>query len=212
MSSEKSVFIAPAHIAAISPYQPGKPIDELAREFGLNPDKIVKLASNENPLGMPESAKRAIVAAIDQLGRYPDPAGFDLKRALSERYDIDQAWLTLGNGSNDILELVGLALLEPGSGVVYARHSFAVYRLATQARGAKHVVVPAVNLGHDLPAMLAAIDEATRLVRIPTTRRVLIYLIRRLRIFSPRFRLNTALASLWCWMRPITNFWSRNSV
>ena len=166
MSSEHSIFVAPSHIAAISPYVPGKPIEELAREFGLNPDKIVKLASKENPLGMPASAKKAIIAAIDQLGRYPDPAGFDLKRAVSERFNIDQNWLTLGNGSNDILELVGLALLEPGSAVVYAKHSFAVYRLATQARGAKHLVVPALDLGHDLPAMLSAIDDTTRLVFI----------------------------------------------
>jgi len=166
MSSEKSSFVAPAHIAAISPYQPGKPIEELAREFGLDPAKIVKLASNENPLGMPASAKQAIVAAIDNLGRYPDPAGFDLKKALSTRYDVAQSWLTLGNGSNDILELVALALLEPGCGVVYSQHAFAVYRLATQARGARHIVVPALNLGHDLPAMLAAIDATTRLVFI----------------------------------------------
>jgi histidinol-phosphate aminotransferase len=166
MSSDKTVFLAPAHVSAISPYQPGKPIEELAREFGLDPAKIVKLASNENPLGMPESARLAIMDALGQLGRYPDPAGFDLKRALSVRYGIEQSWLTLGNGSNDILELVALALLEPGSGVVYSKHAFAVYRLATQARGARHIVVPAQQLGHDLPAMLEAIDDTTRLVFI----------------------------------------------
>jgi histidinol-phosphate aminotransferase len=151
MSSKDSVLIAPPHVAAIAPYQAGKPIEELAREFGLDPKQIVKLASNENPLGMPESARLAIVAATAQLGRYPDPAGFDLKQALSARWSVPQNWLTLGNGSNDILELVASALLEPGSSVVYAQHAFVVYRLATQARGARHLVVPAKDFGHDNP-------------------------------------------------------------
>jgi histidinol-phosphate aminotransferase len=166
MSSKDSVLVAPSHVAAIAPYQAGKPIEELAREFGLDPKQIVKLASNENPLGMPESARLAIVAATAQLGRYPDPAGFDLKQALSARWSVPQNWLTLGNGSNDILELVASALLEPGSSVVYAQHAFVVYRLATQARGARHLVVPAKDFGHDLPAMLEAIDDTTRVVFI----------------------------------------------
>jgi histidinol-phosphate aminotransferase len=166
MSSKNSVLIAPPHVAAIAPYQAGKPIEELAREFGLDPKQIVKLASNENPLGMPESARLAIVAATAQLGRYPDPAGFDLKQALSARWSVPQNWLTLGNGSNDILELVASALLGPGSSVVYAQHAFVVYRLATQARGARHLVVPAKDFGHDLPAMLEAIDDTTRVVFI----------------------------------------------
>jgi histidinol-phosphate aminotransferase len=166
MSAQDSVLIPPPHIAAIAPYQAGKPIEELAREFGLDPSGIVKLASNENPLGMPESAKRAIAEAIAGLGRYPDPAGFDLKKALSERFSVAQNWLTLGNGSNDILELVASALLEPGSSVVYSQFAFVVYRLATQARGAEHIVVPAKEHGHDLPAMLEAIQDNTRLVFI----------------------------------------------
>jgi histidinol-phosphate aminotransferase len=166
MSSKDSVLVAPPHVAAIAPYQAGKPIEELAREFGLDPKQIVKLASNENPLGMPESARLAIVAATAQLGRYPDPAGFELKQALSTRWSVPQNWLTLGNGSNDILELVASALLEPGSSVVYSQHAFVVYRLATQARGARHLVVPAKDFGHDLPAMLEAIDGTTRVVFI----------------------------------------------
>ena len=166
MSSKDAVHVAPKHIAAIAPYQAGKPIEELAREFGLDPAGIVKLASNENPLGMPESAKQAIINAIGGLGRYPDPAGFDLKQALSARYDVPQNWLTLGNGSNDILELVAMAVLEPANAVVYAQHAFVVYRLATQARGARHIMVPARDYGHDLPAMLEAIDDSTRLVYI----------------------------------------------
>lgn len=166
MTSNNSVLVAPSHIAAIAPYQAGKPIEELAREFGLDPATIVKLASNENPLGMPLSAQKAVAAAISGLGRYPDPAGFDLKQALSVRYDVPQSWLTLGNGSNDILELVAMALLEPGSSCVYSQHAFVVYKLSTQARGARHIVVPARDFGHDLPAMLEAIDGTTRLVFI----------------------------------------------
>lgn len=166
MSSKDAVLVPPKHIAAIAPYQAGKPIEELAREFGLDPAKIVKLASNENPLGIPESARLAIMEAVSGLGRYPDPAGFDLKQALSARYDVPQDWLTLGNGSNDILELVASTLLEPGCAVVYAQHAFVVYKLATQARGARHIMVPAKDYGHDLPAMLEAIDDSTRLVFI----------------------------------------------
>ena len=166
MSAKDSVLSAPAHIAAIAPYQAGKPIEELAREFGLDASKIVKLASNENPLGMPESAKQALSAAVANLGRYPDPAGFDLKKAISQRFGVDQAWLTLGNGSNDILELVASALIEPGSAVVYSQFAFVVYRLATQARGAKHIVVPAKDHGHDLPGMLEAITPETKIVYV----------------------------------------------
>jgi histidinol-phosphate aminotransferase len=166
MSSKDSVLNAPAHIAAIAPYQAGKPIEELAREFGLDASKIVKLASNENPLGMPESARLALNAAVANLGRYPDPAGFDLKKAIAQRFGVDQGWLTLGNGSNDILELVASALIEPGSAVVYSQFAFVVYRLATQARGAKHIVVPAKEHGHDLPAMLEAITPETKIVYV----------------------------------------------
>ncbi|NYT46151.1 histidinol-phosphate transaminase [Pollutimonas thiosulfatoxidans] len=157
---------APDHILAIAPYQPGKPIEELAREFKLDPANIIKLASNENPLGMPDSAKSAMMKAVTTLGRYPDPNGFELKAALAARYGVPAAWVTLGNGSNDLLELASLALLGPGLSAVYAQHAFAVYRLATQARGARHIVVPAREYGHDLNAMLAAIDQDTRLVFI----------------------------------------------
>jgi histidinol-phosphate aminotransferase len=157
---------APAYVRAIAPYQAGKPIEELAREYGLDPATIVKLASNENPLGMPASAQRAVHAALGELGRYPDSNGFALKRALGARFDVPLDWLTLGNGSNDILELAAGALLGPGSSCVYAQYAFAVYALATQARGARSIVVPAERFGHDLPAMRAAIDADTRLVYI----------------------------------------------
>ena len=152
------------YVRAIAPYQAGKPIEELAREHGLQPETIVKLASNENPLGMPESARRAIEAALPELGRYPDSNGFDLKAALSRKLGVPAEWITLGNGSNDILEAAAAVTLAPGRSCVYAQHSFAVYPLATQARGARSIVVAARDYGHDLDAMLSAIEADTRLV------------------------------------------------
>jgi histidinol-phosphate aminotransferase len=164
--STKNILLAPAHISALQAYIPGKPIDDLVREFGLKPEQVVKLASNENPLGMPASAKRAIEQALGQLGRYPDPGGYALKQTIAKKFDVPFEWITLGNGSNDILELVSLALLVPSDAVVYAQYSFSVYRIASQARGARHIVVPARDYGHDLDAMFDAIDDQTRLVFI----------------------------------------------
>jgi histidinol-phosphate aminotransferase len=156
----------PEYIRAIAPYQAGKPIAEVAREFGLNEANIIKLASNENPFGVPESARQAMAAAVAELGRYPDANGFDLKGALSKRYDVPADWITLGNGSNDILEIAAHALVERGQSIVYSQYSFAIYALATQGVGAQHIVAPAKAYGHDLPAMLAAIRDDTRLVFI----------------------------------------------
>lgn len=160
------VPFGPDYVRAISPYIAGKPISEVAREFGLDEAGIVKLASNENPLGMPESAQQAAAAAIAELGRYPDSNGFELKAALSGKLGVPQDWLTLGNGSNDILELAAHALVTPGQSVVYAEYSFAVYALATQEIGARAIVVKARDYGHDLDAMAAAITSDTRLVFI----------------------------------------------
>jgi len=154
----------PDYVRAIAPYQGGKPISEVAREFGLDEARIVKLASNENPLGVPESAKRAMSAAMADLGRYPDSNGFDLKVAISAKFGVPTEWITLGNGSNDILELAARSLVSPGQSVVYSQYSFAVYPLATQAVGASAVVVAAKDFGHDLPAMRAAMTDDTRLV------------------------------------------------
>jgi histidinol-phosphate aminotransferase len=154
----------PSYVRAIAPYIAGKPISEVAREFGLDEANIVKLASNENPLGMPESAKRAMAQAASELGRYPDANAFELKAALSERYGVPSDWITLGNGSNDILEIAAHAFVEKGQSIIYAQYSFAVYALATQGLGARAIVVPAVKYGHDLDAMLAAITDDTRLI------------------------------------------------
>ena len=153
-------------IHGIAPYVGGRPISEVAREFGLDEAKIVKLASNENPLGMPPSAKLAMAKAVDELGRYPDSNGFELKNAISKKYSVPTDWITLGNGSNDILELVARAVAQKGDEVIFSKHAFAVYPLATQAVGAKAIEVAATpgDLGHDLGGMLNAITAHTKLI------------------------------------------------
>src|SRR5882762_4767989 len=157
---------SPSYIRAIAPYQPGKPISELAREMGLDEGKIIKLASNENPLGVSPKAKAAIKKGLAELGRYPDGNAFELKAGLSRRHGMSQECIVVGNGSNDLLEMVAGAFLAPGRAAVYSQHAFAVYPLATQARGARSIVVPAKDYAHDLEAMLAAITPQTRLVFI----------------------------------------------
>jgi len=156
--------LSPAYVRAIAPYQPGKPITELAREFGLDERAIVKLASNENPRGISPKALAAVQAALPDLARYPD--GFELTQALSQRLGVAMQQIVLGNGSNDVLELAALAFLAPGCSAVYSQHAFAVYPLATQARGAASIVVPAKDFGHDLEAMLGAIRADTHVVFI----------------------------------------------
>jgi histidinol-phosphate aminotransferase len=157
---------APAYVRAIAPYQGGRPIEEVALELGLDAVSIIKLASNENPLGMPPGARAAAAAALADGGRYPDGNGTALKAVLSQRLDVPVSWLTLGNGSNDILELAASLMLSPGAGCVYSQHAFAVYALAAQARGARAQETPARDLGHDLAAMRAAIGSDTRLVYV----------------------------------------------
>ncbi|RPI39046.1 MAG: aminotransferase class I/II-fold pyridoxal phosphate-dependent enzyme, partial [Betaproteobacteria bacterium] len=157
---------APGYIRSIAPYQPGKPISELARELGLNEPDIVKLASNENPLGISPMAAAAIPKAIAELSRYPDGSGYELKQALSAKLGVEAERIVLGNGSNDVLEMAARAFLAPGVKAVYAQHAFAVYPLATQATGAAGIEVPAREYGHDLAAMLQAIDNDTRVAFI----------------------------------------------
>jgi histidinol-phosphate aminotransferase len=158
--------LAPDYIRAIMAYQPGKPISELAREMGIPEESIVKLASNENPLGMSARARDAAIAAIGEVSRYPDGGAFALKKALCARFGVKPEQLVIGNGSNDILELASQAFLAPGLSAVYSRHAFAVYPLATNARGARGIEVAAKNFGHDLDAMAAAIEPQTRVVFI----------------------------------------------
>lgn len=157
---------SPSCIRSIAPYQPGKPIADLAREMGLPVEDIVKLASNENPLGASPRALAAMENLFMEIARYPDGNGFALKTALAKKYAVNMDWIVLGNGSNDILELAARAFLSPGSSAVYSQFAFAVYPLATQAAGARGIVAPARNFGHDLDAMLAALSGDTRVVFI----------------------------------------------
>jgi len=157
---------SPGYVRAIAPYQPGKPISELAREYRLDESKIVKLASNENPLGPSPLGRAAAERELAEAARYPDGNAFDLKAALSKAYRIAPEAIVVGNGSNDILELVASAFLAPGRAAVISQHAFAVYPLATQARGARIITVPAHRFGHDLEAMAAAVTAETRVVFI----------------------------------------------
>jgi len=155
---------APAYIRAISPYQPGKPITELAREMGLAESSIVKLASNENPRGMSPKARAAVEAALAGVERYPDQ--FDLIAALAERFAVGREQIVLGNGSNDVLDMAARVFLAPGRSSLFAQHAFAVYPLATMSCGGECIVVPAKHFAHDLAAMRRAIRPDTRLIWI----------------------------------------------
>lgn len=158
--------LAPEYMHSIAPYQPGKPISELAREIGLDESSIIKLASNENPLGTSPLAMEAMEKALNEVMLYPDGNGFELKNALSEKYVVNSDQIVLGNGSNDVLELAARVFLKPGTSAVFSQHAFAVYPLVTQAAGATGIVVPAKDYGHDIDAMLNAITPETRIVFI----------------------------------------------
>lgn len=156
--------LATKGVQSLSPYQAGKPIDELKREYGVT--DIIKLASNENPLGPSPKVLSAIKSELADLSRYPDGNAFDLKAALAKKHSINVEQITVGNGSNDILELLTRAFVTPEHEVIFSQHAFAVYPIVTQAVGAKAVVVPAKNWGHDLDAMQQAITNKTKLIFI----------------------------------------------
>ncbi|WP_281645503.1 histidinol-phosphate transaminase [Parendozoicomonas sp. Alg238-R29] len=153
-------------VQTLQPYQPGKPVSELARELGLDEAGIVKLASNENPLGPSKAVLDVIHHEMAELSRYPDGGGFELKSALSEKLKVDAEAITLGNGSNDVLDLIVRSWVAPGDEVVFSEHAFAVYPISTLAASGVPVKVPAVDYGHDLDAMAEAITEKTRVVFI----------------------------------------------
>ena len=155
-----------SHVRAIAPYQPGKPISELARELGLHQADIIKLASNENPLGPSPRALAAAEAALHDIALYPDGAGFALKAALSSKLGVASNQIVLGNGSNDVLDMAARAFLSQGTSAVYAQHAFAVYPIATLTVGATGIETPALHFGHDLAAMREAIRDDTRVVWI----------------------------------------------
>ncbi|HQR82073.1 MAG TPA: histidinol-phosphate transaminase [Thiotrichales bacterium] len=154
-------LVLPA-IRGLTPYQTGKPIDELQRELGLT--RVSKLASNENPLGCSFDVVKACQAILEDMARYPDGAGFALKNAISGHFSLDANGLVLGNGSNDVLELIGRTFAGAGDEVIFSQYAFAVYAITTQAIGATAVVVPAKDYAHDLAAMAAAISDKTKLI------------------------------------------------
>ena len=156
--------LAPEYIRLIAAYQPGKPISDVARELGMQEADIVKLASNENPLGASPKALAAIQSSLGELAMYPDGGGFALKAAISKKYSVSPEQIILGNGSNDILELAARTFMRAGDSAVYSQHAFAVYPLATQAVGAAGIEVKAKNFGNDLDAMLTAIRADTKMI------------------------------------------------
>lgn len=154
--------LAVPSIATLSPYRPGKPAGELERELGLT--DIVSLASNENPLGPSPRALEAANTALARVERYPDGAGFLLKEALSRTYGVTVEQLTLGNGSNELLNLVARVFVRPGDEVIYSEYGFVAYMIAARACQAQAVEVPAKAFAHDLTAMADAVTERTRLI------------------------------------------------
>jgi histidinol-phosphate aminotransferase len=158
--------LAPENIQNIAPYQGGKPIEALAREFGLQVEDIIKLASNENPLGISPKAEVAMAEALIDIARYPDGNSFALRDVVAAKFAVDHNQIVFGNGSNDILELCARAFVKAGDEVIYSQHAFAVYPLVTQAVGAKGVAVPAIDFAHDLDGFVKAITPKTKLIFI----------------------------------------------
>jgi len=158
-------------VRGLHPYLPGKPIEELQREFGLS--EIIKLASNENPLGASPLGAAAACDAISNINLYPDDIGFSLRGALARRYGVAADYITLGSGSSDVIDMVARSFLGPGRNAVFSEFSFAMYPIYAQACGAESKVAaaltpgdPEMPYGHDLDAMAAAVDENTRVVFI----------------------------------------------
>jgi len=152
------------NIKSITPYVPGKPLEELERELGISGS--IKLASNENPLGPSPKAVAAVKKALDGLNRYPDGSGFYLSQALAKKCEIDIAQIILGNGSNELIELVVRTFVQPGDEIISADPSFVVYKMITQAAGGTNVVVPCKDMRHDLDAMAEKITPRTKIVFI----------------------------------------------
>jgi histidinol-phosphate aminotransferase len=145
-------------------YKPGRPVEEVARELGLSARRVIKLASNENPLGPSPAALAAMKKALRGLNMYPDGSAFSLKKKLAAKLGVTPAHLVLGNGSNDIIEFLGHALLGPGDEMVVSQYCFAIYPIVARLLGARVITVPARNYGHDLPAMLRAVTVNTKLM------------------------------------------------
>ncbi len=153
---------AQPHLRDLVAYEPGKPIEDVARELGLRPEQIIKLASNENPLGPSPAALKAMHEMLDRAHFYPDGGGYYLREAIAKKHGLEIENVILGNGSNEIIEFIGHAFLRPGDEVIAAKHAFVVYTLMATLMGATTVEVDDPNFCHDLPAMAAAITPRTR--------------------------------------------------
>lgn len=164
MSDFNAKQLANAGVRELRPYQAGKPIEELERELGIS--NIVKLASNENPLGISAAVKQALQEEIADLARYPDANGYYLKAKIADKFKVAMNQVTLGNGSNDVLELLARTFVGAEHNVLFSQHAFVVYPLVTQAIGAQGIAVPAKDYGHDLDAMAAAVNAQTRMIFI----------------------------------------------
>lgn len=164
LTKNRFLELAPAGVQSLKPYVPGKPVEELEREYGVR--NALKLASNENPLGTSPRAMEAIRRSLSGLERYPDDGAYALKQQLAARHGVSPAQITLGNGSSNVLDLTARAFIAPGNEIVFSQYAFLLYPIIAQACGARPIVTPAKNWGHDLEAMLAAITPATRLVFI----------------------------------------------
>jgi histidinol-phosphate aminotransferase len=153
-----------SHLKTLPTYQPGRPIEEVARELGLSADSIIKVASNENPFGPSPLAVEAMRKALPGVNLYPDGNAYYLKQKLAAKLGVETANLVLGNGSNEIIEFVAHALLGPDTNVVVSQYCFAIYPIVAKMSGAEVFTVPAKHYGHDLPGMLRAINSRTRIV------------------------------------------------
>ncbi len=154
--------LANAGIRGLTPYQPGKPIEELERELGIT--SSIKLASNENPLGPSPKAMQAVQAALHQSHIYPDANAYELKQALAKHLSVDTAQITVGNGSENILEIIGKSYLQPGDNAVISQYAFLTIPLIIQSFGADIVAAAATDWGHDVDNMIKAVNDKTRVL------------------------------------------------
>jgi histidinol-phosphate aminotransferase len=164
VSTSLGIF-GPNYVQSLKPYVAGRSIAAVARELGLDESEILKLASNENPFGMPNDARRVLETLARSGGTaYPDPDAYELKTAITQALQIPRSWITIGNGSSDLLEMTTKALVEKGQSVVVSQYAFSAYLLAIQGVNARPIIVPATDFGHDLDAMLEAIEPDTKLI------------------------------------------------
>ena len=159
-------IVVPNYISEIDPYQGGKPIKEVAREIGIPEDKIIKLASNENPMGISPLAMKSINDSLCEIERYPDGNSYYLKKALSNKFLISPKQIIIGNGSNDILELAARTFAADGDQIIFSEHAFAVYKIVTQAIGAEGIEALSKNYSHNLDVFLSLISDKTKLIFI----------------------------------------------